>query len=101
MRCEEARHVHWCTDERPCIIASPNGSRHSVDEILATFCNRIDVTIHCRRVDFHSRNGRGIPVECTGVPTSGVELVLTTLHSGAMARAVTLIPAAHTESGQV
>src|SRR5207249_4644253 len=56
---------------------------NSVDEYLAGFCNRIDVTIHVDGSISIRDNGRGIPVDIHkeyGIP--GVELVLTTLHSG-------------------
>src|SRR5437763_6863769 len=69
----------------------PSGLHHliwevvdnSVDEAMAGYCDRIDVTLladgGCRVVD----NGRGIPVDMH--PTkkkSGVELALTVLHAG-------------------
>ena|SRR6266545_1065310 len=69
----------------------PSGLHHlvwevvdnSVDEAMAGYCTRIDVTIladgGCRVVD----NGRGIPVDVN--PTykiTGVEMALTQLHSG-------------------
>ena len=56
---------------------------NAIDEAMAGFCDRIDVTLeadgHCSVVD----NGRGIPVGThakTGL--SAVETVLTTLHAG-------------------
>src|SRR3989440_290553 len=69
----------------------PSGLHHliwevvdnSVDEAMAGYCDRIDITLladgGCRVVD----NGRGIPVDMH--PTkkkSGVELALTVLHAG-------------------
>ncbi len=57
---------------------------NSIDEAMAGFCTRIDVTIladgGCRVVD----NGRGIPVAPTEQypDISAAELVLTTLHAG-------------------
>src|SRR3954462_11493885 len=69
----------------------PSGLHHliwevvdnSVDEAMAGFCDRIDITLladgGCRVTD----NGRGIPVDMH--PTkkkSGVELALTVLHAG-------------------
>src|SRR5213595_3480091 len=69
----------------------PSGLHHliwevvdnSVDEAMAGFCDRIDITLladgGCRVVD----NGRGIPVDIH--PTkkkTGVELALTVLHAG-------------------
>jgi DNA gyrase subunit B len=56
---------------------------NSIDEHLAGYCTRVDVTIHedgsCSVLD----NGRGIPVDIHpqhGIPA--VELVLTSLHAG-------------------
>src|SRR5580704_15797073 len=57
---------------------------NSIDEAMAGFCTRIDVTIladgGCRVVD----NGRGIPVQPNEQypDLSAAELVLTTLHAG-------------------
>ena len=56
---------------------------NSVDEAMAGFCTRIDVTIlsdgGCRVVD----NGRGIPVDIHPQhKISGVEIALTKLHGG-------------------
>ena len=56
---------------------------NSVDEHLAGHCSRIEVTIHVDGSISIRDNGRGIPVDInkdSGLP--GVELVLTTLHSG-------------------
>ena len=56
---------------------------NSIDEHLAGFCDRIDVTLHVDGSCSIKDNGRGIPVDInkdSGLP--GVELVLTTLHSG-------------------
>jgi DNA gyrase subunit B len=70
---------------------SPTGLHHlvwevvdnSVDEAMAGFCSRIDVTLladgGCRVVD----NGRGIPVDVNPqYNLSGVEIALTQLHGG-------------------
>lgn len=57
---------------------------NGVDEALAKFANRIDVTLHKDGSMEVSDNGRGMPVDIHpehGV--SGVELILTRLHSGA------------------
>src|SRR5256886_14145131 len=70
----------------------PSGLHHliwevvdnSVDEAMAGFCDRVDVTLladgGCRVVD----NGRGIPTDIHPVEKkSGVEVALTVLHGGA------------------
>ena len=69
----------------------PSGLHHlvwevvdnSVDEAMAGFCDRIDVTLladgGCRVVD----NGRGIPIDINPqYKLSGVEIALTRLHGG-------------------
>jgi DNA gyrase subunit B len=56
---------------------------NSIDEHLAGFCTRIDVTLHLDGSCTLRDNGRGIPVEMHekfGIPV--IELVLTNLHAG-------------------
>ena len=71
------------TDERALHHCVSEVLDNSVDEHLAGHCNKIDVTIHVDGSISIRDDGRGIPVDInkdSGLP--GVELVLTTLHSG-------------------
>jgi DNA gyrase subunit B len=71
------------TDERALHHCVTEVLDNSVDEYLAGSCDRIDVTIHVDGSISIRDNGRGIPVDIHpkyNIP--GVELVLTTLHSG-------------------
>ena len=71
------------TDERALHHCVTEVLDNSVDEYLAGYCNRIDVTIHVDGSISIRDNGRGIPVDIhPEYKIPGVELVLTTLHSG-------------------
>src|SRR3954447_25774907 len=71
------------TDERALHHCVTEVLDNSVDEYLADKCNRIDVTIHVDGSLSIRDNGRGIPVDIhKEYKIPGVELVLTTLHSG-------------------
>ncbi|HAV64825.1 MAG TPA: DNA gyrase subunit B, partial [Verrucomicrobiales bacterium] len=71
------------TDERALHHCVSEVLDNSVDEHLAGHCHRIDVNIHVDGSISIRDDGRGIPVDVHpkyGLP--GVEMVLTTLHSG-------------------
>ncbi|PAW86700.1 MAG: DNA topoisomerase (ATP-hydrolyzing) subunit B [Pedosphaera sp. Tous-C6FEB] len=71
------------TDERALHHCVSEVLDNSVDEHLAGHCHHIGVTIHVDGSISIRDDGRGIPVDInkdSGLP--GVELVLTTLHSG-------------------
>jgi DNA gyrase subunit B len=71
------------TDERALHHCVSEVLDNSVDEHLAGFCDRIEVTIHVDGSISIRDNGRGIPVDIHPVyKIPGVEMVLTTLHSG-------------------
>ena len=56
---------------------------NAVDEGMAGFCSRVDITIHADGLVTVSDDGRGIPIDVH--PTtgkSGLETVMTTLHAG-------------------
>jgi len=57
---------------------------NSVDEAIAGYCDKIDVTIHFDNSITVSDNGRGIPVDRhpTYLDKSALEVVLTVLHAG-------------------
>ena len=71
------------TDERALHHLVSEVLDNSVDEYLASHCSKIDVTIHVDGSISIRDNGRGIPVDIhPQYHIPGVELVLTTLHSG-------------------
>jgi DNA gyrase subunit B len=71
------------TDERALHHCVTEVLDNSVDEYLAGKCDRIDLTIHVDGSLSIRDNGRGIPVDMhPEYKIPGVELVLTTLHSG-------------------
>jgi DNA gyrase subunit B len=71
------------TDERALHHCVSEVLDNSVDEHLAGYCTRIDVTIHIDGSISIRDNGRGIPVDIhPQYKIPGVEMVLTTLHSG-------------------
>src|SRR5215468_1833868 len=71
------------TDERALHHCVSEVLDNSVDEHLANFCDHIEVNIHVDGSISIRDNGRGIPVDIHPVyKIPGVEMVLTTLHSG-------------------
>ncbi|HEY5297552.1 MAG TPA: DNA topoisomerase (ATP-hydrolyzing) subunit B [Verrucomicrobiae bacterium] len=71
------------TDERALHHCVSEVLDNSVDEHLAGHCDKIEVTIHVDGSLSVHDNGRGIPVDIhPQYKIPGVEMVLTTLHSG-------------------
>src|SRR3989449_8014260 len=71
------------TDERALHHCVSEVLDNSVDEHLAGHCSRIEVNIHVDGSISIRDNGRGIPVDIhPQYKIPGVEMVLTTLHSG-------------------
>ena len=71
------------TDERALHHCVSEVLDNSVDEHLANHCDRIEVTVHVDGSISIRDNGRGIPVDIHPIyKIPGVEMVLTTLHSG-------------------
>src|SRR5579862_6610962 len=71
------------TDERALHHCVSEVLDNSVDEHLAGYCDHIEVNIHVDGSISIRDNGRGIPVDIHPVyKIPGVEMVLTTLHSG-------------------
>ena len=75
---------------------------NSIDEHLAGYCDKIDITINEDGSISVSDDGRGIPVDIHpkfGIPA--IELVLTSLHAGGkLVRAPTSIPGVFTGWGR-
>jgi len=71
------------TDERALHHCVSEVLDNSVDEYLAGYCDKIEIKIHVDGSISIRDNGRGIPVDIhPEYKIPGVELVLTTLHSG-------------------
>src|SRR5437660_249592 len=56
---------------------------NSIDEAMAGYCDRVDITINPNGSVRVSDNGRGIPVDThTATKVSALETVMTKLHAG-------------------
>jgi DNA gyrase subunit B len=80
--------------KRPSMYVGSTGARglhhlvyevvdNSIDEAMAGYCTRVDVTVHKNNSVTVSDNGRGIPVDMHATENRpALEVVMTTLHSG-------------------
>ena len=80
--------------KRPSMYVGSTGARglhhlvyevvdNSIDEAMAGFCTRVEVTVHGNGSVTVADNGRGIPVDLLAIEKRpALEVVMTTLHSG-------------------